>query len=276
MTGSKTPCAEFRASPIARWTRVRGYARRPVDQEVTHLLAEVVKALRSGRAQAVHWAAHQAVELGPDGERVLAEALPKPHGASATSPSRPSSAMPPATLAPRRCAPPSRSRARAPRDLRCAALLALAKGSGADATPDLVIALTSRDTAVREYAIACLAGTDDERGYDATHEWLRQQLRRSNRREPAPMQPAPVTLAIAYLARHAPVGSARLTGLVTLLRGSWGRLYPRERAWFSAHWRDAAPDGPPVDDFAAPGPAALRSWASWSICSASSPRPGCA
>jgi hypothetical protein len=56
---------------------------------------------------------------------------------------------------------------RGSRDLRCAALVALAKRCGADATPWLRDALAITDGIVKDFAVLALAGVGDGRAWAA-------------------------------------------------------------------------------------------------------------
>jgi hypothetical protein len=57
-------------------------------------------------------------------------------------------------------------------DLRCAALLALAKRDGADASDVLAAHLTHTPAAVPQYAIIGLAAVGDDRAWSAVHQIL--------------------------------------------------------------------------------------------------------
>lgn len=144
------------------------------------------------------------------------------------------------------------------RDLRCAAVLALAKRCGAEATPDLLTALADRDGDVRRYAVIALAGAGDDRAWDQTLTWLTTYLKRVHR--PA-TEPSPFGMAVAYLAQHAPAASERLAKLVTTIRTAWTRLDVDERQWLTGLWPAAEPTGPALELVIPPDPDQLRAWA---------------
>jgi hypothetical protein len=68
-------------------------------------------------------------------------------------------------------------------DLRCAALLALAKRIGSDATDDLALALSDKTGAVREYPMMCLAAVGNESARQAASAQLRSWLKRPGRHQ---------------------------------------------------------------------------------------------
>jgi hypothetical protein len=140
------------------------------------------------------------------------------------------------------------------RDLRCAALLALAKRCGDRATLRLRAALASRDGVVKDYAVLCLAGAGDDQAWDEVFDRLGPLLRRKNRTS----EPSDVEMAFAYLAQHA--GNAeRRHRLVAFIRAHWATI--AEDAWFSRFWPEACPAGLRVDQVAAPSAAPIRAWA---------------
>jgi hypothetical protein len=63
-------------------------------------------------------------------------------------------------------------------DLRCAALLALAKRAGAEASDVLAAHLSRVPAAVADYAVIGLAGVGDDRAWSQVHTKLRRQLDR--------------------------------------------------------------------------------------------------
>jgi HEAT repeat protein len=136
------------------------------------------------------------------------------------------------------------------RDLRCAALLALAKRCGAQATADLVDGLHSRDSGVREYAALGLAGAGDDRGWEEVFTWLVGLVRRAERSGRAPG----AADALLYLARTTTAGTARALRLVDLVRS-----HPRllHLTWVEELWPQVAVGGPPPDHVRMPDPDAL-------------------
>jgi hypothetical protein len=143
------------------------------------------------------------------------------------------------------------------RDLRSAALLALAKRCGEEATPDLVTALSARDGVVKDYAVIGLAGAADGRAWPEVFERLVLQLRRPS----MTLDHTEVLVATAYLVQHLDGDSERLIRLVTALRSQWARMNQEETAWFDSFWPDARPTGPDAADVRTPDPKAVRAWA---------------
>jgi hypothetical protein len=152
----------------------------------------------------------------------------------------------------------------ASRDMRCAALLALVKRCGEDASQDLAQALTSRDGPVKDYAMLGLAGAGDDRAWESAFARLRQQLRRrAGAPSPYPQGAmpgqSPVATTICYLAQHLAVGDRR-ERLLREVRGQWGRLADTERAWLTEMWPDCAPEGPDEAAVLRPDADRLRRW----------------
>jgi hypothetical protein len=149
-------------------------------------------------------------------------------------------------------------------DLRCAALLALAKRAGIEASDVLAAHVTRVPAAVAEYAVIGLAAVGDDRAWSEVHTLLRRQLDRP----PPVVQPREITpgnsqfhvlVTIAYLVRHLSGSPARrIPALVAALRSRFDRLYKVEQDWLSAHWPDITPDGPRPDQVTPPQPAAFR------------------
>lgn len=144
------------------------------------------------------------------------------------------------------------------RDVRCASLLALAKRTGALATPDLVEGLAVPDATVKYYAIIGLAGAGDDQAWDQALGYLRSVLRRA-RRDHGRSQAA---YALAYLARHVADGPRRRE-LAVFVRKHWDAI--DEGAWFEALWPEAAPSGPALDAVPAPSGEAIQAWARESL-----------
>ena len=139
----------------------------------------------------------------------------------------------------------------ASRDLRCAGLLALAKRCGAAASADFARHLASSDSAVKRYAMHCLAGAGDDRAW---HLALKRVDQIVDRRRINANDPSEVAIAIGYLARHVlATGSSRSTTLITWIREHWDVLTADERRWLGKHWPGCAPTGgepasvPPAD-----------------------------
>lgn len=195
-----------------------------LGEEGDRLLSEVWPALRGWRRVAV--AAAFGDVWGPAGGSVLRQAL------AVTGPGS--------------------------QDLRCAALLALAKREGFAATADLVNALaTSRDGVVRHYAVLGLAYAGDDRGWELVLHWLRALLRRANRPPSADPQAA---FALTYLLRNAHDKPDRLRGIADVLRGEWHGCDPEERAWVAHYWPQALPDAPAATQVEEPDLSAVKAW----------------
>jgi hypothetical protein len=137
-------------------------------------------------------------------------------------------------------------------DLRCAALLALAKRQGVDASDVLAAHLTGVPAAVADYAVVGLAAVGDDRAWPQVHARLRRQLDR-----PTPIsQPDRILpgvkafeamVTVSYLVRHlaCPVVD-RTPLLVATLRSHFDRLYRVEQNWLTEHWPGIAHGGPDV------------------------------
>ncbi|MDI2124686.1 HEAT repeat domain-containing protein [Yinghuangia seranimata] len=137
----------------------------------------------------------------------------------------------------------------ASRDMRCAAVSALAKRCGVHASADLATALASRDPAVKQCAMLGLAYAGDDRAVDAAFARFRQLTRGSQTRygfeAPHLSVQSPTVVAVFYLARHLDgTGGVRTVRLVTALRDHWDRLPGRDRSWLAETWPDADPLGP--------------------------------
>ena len=144
----------------------------------------------------------------------------------------------------------------ASRDLRCAGVLALAKRCGASASADFARSLTSSDSAVKRYAMRCLAGAGDDRAWDQAFKRLEQIVGRS---AASSIDPSEATVAIAYLARHVlATGSARSITLITWIRAHWDVLTSGERRWLETHWPACAPNGGDALSVAPPDAEVIR------------------
>ena len=145
----------------------------------------------------------------------------------------------------------------ASRDLRCAGVLALAKRCGASASDDFARSLASSDSAVKSYAMRCLAGAGDDRAWDQALKRLKQIVGQPRRN--AKYDLSEVTIAIAYLARHVvATGSVRSITLLTWIREHWGALTGDERQWLEKHWPGSAPNGTDAASVAPPDAEAIR------------------
>ncbi|MEJ5945528.1 hypothetical protein WDZ17_09520 [Pseudokineococcus basanitobsidens] len=142
-------------------------------------------------------------------------------------------------------------------DLRCSAVLSLAKRGGQQASADLARAWGARDWGTRMYALHCLAATGDGRVLEEVSTWLGRRLGGARTRVMG--MPTDVVLGVVYVLRHADTdGTERLR---RLLRRRWERLDPDEQEWLELRWPGAAPGGPdaPASDGAGtPDREALR------------------
>jgi hypothetical protein len=144
-----------------------------------------------------------------------------------------------------------------PRDTRCAALLALAKRTGAAATPWLRAALRAPDGVVKDYAVIGLAGAGDGDAWDDVEGLLRHRLTKPRRDRSLGRDP--VLMAVAYLGQHVGTDADRLRRLAVLVEALLAQGDSRQRAWFSTYWPSALdPVGAAVSP---PDAATLRAWA---------------
>lgn len=134
-------------------------------------------------------------------------------------------------------------------DVRCAALVSLAKRLGPDATEDFVGALRG-PSAVRAYALTCLAAVGDDRGWEQVYGLLADVLRRpqESRRQPS----ASVTSAVLYLASRARRLSGRSDRLMSLIRSRWSHLGHEDQDWLREYWRGFDPAEPEARDVEPP------------------------
>jgi hypothetical protein len=171
------------------------------------------------------------------------------------------------------------------RDLRCAALIALAKRCGAEATPLFRDALATRDGAVKDYAVMALDAVGDGRAWQEVADRLQTLVRRDtsgypylnrgadystpeelaaaikqSRRNATRGQPSEVLTAVAYLGQHLESDRERTSRVVGLIRKHWGRRDAEEQGWFRTYWPDAPPAGPPANAVRVPGHIALNEW----------------
>ncbi|MBN1091563.1 hypothetical protein JKP75_02600 [Blastococcus sp. TML/M2B] len=220
-------------------------------------MEEIASGLRSSRTSTFEAAVRAAVELGAEGDRLLAgldglrgwrpvvvvAALGEvdgPHGGAVL----------------RRAIA---SRGRGTSDLRCAALLALAKREKASASAELSEAVGDADAAVRDYAVMSLAAVGDGRAWYAVLARLTATLGRTRKTE-AGDDLSPVVLAVVYLLRHVGEDDGQAEAVVSLLRRRWSRLTDRERRWFGQHWPAVVPGSSGAGEPALPDPAALQRW----------------
>jgi hypothetical protein len=142
------------------------------------------------------------------------------------------------------------------RDIRCAAVLALAKRLGPGATADFAAALQIPDGAVKEYALLCLAAVGDGRTWDDVFGWLRKRLRRAESTRYG--QHSPTVAAVDYLLRHGgEPAHDRAERLAKVLRENQSRLSERDVQWLSTAWPALqGDDGIP----ALPSPGCLIDW----------------
>lgn len=216
----------------------------------------VRRQLRHQRWDAFEHALVDAIAIGAEGEAALVEVLPSlPRDRQvmvAVALGDAKGAAGPAALR------SAMHRTDGSRDLRCAALLALAKRCGEAASADLAEMLAHRDGAVKDYALLGLAGAGDDRAWDAVVKRLHQLVRRPSRSE----VPSSRLVAVCYLARHAyGAGTQRTIRLVDEVRSAWDQLDPElERPWFDEYWPSARPDGPPAHHVVPPDPQVLLDW----------------
>jgi hypothetical protein len=151
-------------------------------------------------------------------------------------------------------------------DLRCAALLALAKREGVAASDVLAAHLTHVPAGVRDYAIISLAAVGDDRAWPKVHTILRRDLDRppptSQPRQLIPgLKQFKLLTRVAYLVRHlAAAPTDRIPPLVATLRSRFDRLYAVEQDWLSTHWPGIDPAGPAPTRIDPPDPQPFRAW----------------
>jgi hypothetical protein len=137
------------------------------------------------------------------------------------------------------------------RDIRCAAVLALAKRLGPGATADFVAALQIPDGGVKTYALLCLAGVGDGRAWDDVFGWLRNRLRRVESTRYG--HHSPTVAAVDYLLRHSKEqADDRAKRLAKVLRENKIHLSERDEQWLLTAWPtlqadDEIPDLPSPD-----------------------------
>ena len=146
-------------------------------------------------------------------------------------------------------------------DLRCAALLALAKRCRDEAHDDYAVACHSKDAGTRDYAMLALSAYGRDGLWDQVAERLVETLKNRKRRGSEP--PSEVVVQIVYLVRHAANESGRLARLAASLRQHWAGLEPAggghdNEQWIKDYWPEASPDGPPVNTLESPNVSAME------------------
>jgi hypothetical protein len=148
-------------------------------------------------------------------------------------------------------------------DLRCTALLALAKRCRDEAHDDYAAAFHSKDAGTRDYAMLALSAYGRDGLWDEVAQRLVKTLKNRNRR--GAEQPSEVVVKIVYLVRHAANESGRLARLAASLRQHWAGLEPAggghdNEQWIKNYWPEASPDGPPVNALGPPNVSAMESY----------------
>ena len=150
------------------------------------------------------------------------------------------------------------------RDLRCAALLALAKRCHEEASDDYAAALSSKDWGTKHYALIAMAAYGKDGHWDRLLGDLERRLARGGRRGDAYI--TDVQQLVVYLCRHLDGDQSRLERLVAGLREQWDALLTSgdvgddEVAWLRRFWPGVAPDGPAASDVAPPDSAGMTRW----------------
>jgi hypothetical protein len=151
------------------------------------------------------------------------------------------------------------------RDLRCAALLALAKRCHEDASDDYAAALSSKDWGTKHYAMIAMAAYGKDGQWDRLLGDLERRLAPGRRRAEDPYL-TDVQQLVVYLCRHLDGDQSRLERLVARLRARWDALLTAgdvgadEVAWLRRFWPDVAPDGPAASGVAPPDSAGMTVW----------------
>lgn len=239
----------------ARMAQVRGGDRAAECGERAHALtvAEIEVGLRSRNYDAFDGAVRAAGTLGAAGDALLAavEGLDRYRAVSVAAALGDVEGPHGGAVLRRMLA----ARGTGTADLRCAALLAVAKREGAHASAVLAEALDDAVSAVRDYAILGLAAVGDGRACDTAFARMKAMLARRRTRE---HRPSAVTLTVTYLLRHTDGDGGRAAAAMPLLRQRWWRLFDSERAWFAEHWPTLTPDGPDAPELADPAPMQRR------------------
>ena len=139
-------------------------------------------------------------------------------------------------------------------DLRCTALIALAKRCGDGATEEYQAACSSRSLSVRDYGVLTLAAFGDDRAWST----MLARLSAWRRRKQADDPPAGAVL-VTYLVCHATSGE-RVVELVSVVRAVWDKLLPSDRKVVERFWPDAPPDGPAAAQVGSPDARGMGTW----------------
>ncbi|MEV0713925.1 hypothetical protein [Asanoa sp. NPDC050611] len=141
-------------------------------------------------------------------------------------------------------------------DDRCAALVALAKRTGADASDVLADALLDPDADIRDYALIALSCVGDDRAVGHVHALLAMDLADPDRQSLLLAIQSLIIPMATYLLRHATTSSQEAE-LATLIREHASSLGRAEREWFTVHWPAAINDH---DDDIRPDIADMVAW----------------
>lgn len=193
---------------------------------------DVATALRASRAERFEDALRAAVDLGADGDRLLAELDGLKGWRHVLVVAALGDVRGPAGEAVLLRAISTEGSGTS--DLRCAAALALSKRNEPGATQALAGLVDDRDHAVRLYALFGLAAIGDGSAYADVLARVTAMLARRRTTEAADF--SPLTLAVTYLLRHVHQDVQRTPQLVSLLRRGWQRMTPGEQGWFTEHW----------------------------------------
>jgi hypothetical protein len=103
---------------------------------------------------------------------------------------------------------------------------------------DYLLAFASTNSAVKDYALECLATFGDGRGWEQVFEYLQKRLRRSH----STMYggPSPTVASVDYLIRHGD-GREKWDRLAKLLQLRWARLSEVDRQWLQSAWPEIGP-----------------------------------
>jgi hypothetical protein len=154
-------------------------------------------------------------------------------------------------------------------DVRCCALLGLAKRAKQQASADFAAGFASRDWAVKSYALMALAAYGDDRAWDEVMGYLGRRLAKRNPSDDAAymaaIQRTSTCWATGYLARHlqAPADAGRSIKLVELLRRRRDALtdeWPDAPRWFAHFWPGALDADVPPGDVLPPNLGDLERW----------------
>jgi hypothetical protein len=123
-------------------------------------------------------------------------------------------------------------------DLRCAALLALAKREGCDATEDFAEALADKTGAVRRYSMMCLAAVGNGSARQAAFSQLRSWLKKPAKSQRGEMD------AVVYLLRTNALD--QIIELRDLLNRSQPRMDSGLKDTLAQLWPEALSSSQPV------------------------------